>query len=103
MAVSTDVSDPQRPVLVLSGEIDLACADEVADAGVTLLRQAPDAGRIVIDLGAVEFLDSSGLSALLQIRRAAAADGVEVALRNITRPVGVLLRLTGVEDLFAPE
>jgi anti-sigma B factor antagonist len=100
MAVSTDRSDPERPVLVLSGEIDLACADEVAAAGVALLRDTPGPVRIVVDLGAVEFLDSSGLSALLQIRRAAAAEGVEVALREITRPIGVLLQLTGVEELF---
>ena len=103
MAVSIDLSNPDRPVLVLSGEIDLACAGEVADAGVNLLHKAPDAARIVIDMGAVEFLDSSGLSAVLQVRRAAAVDGVEVALRDVTKPVGMLLRLTGVEELFAAE
>jgi anti-sigma B factor antagonist len=100
MAVSTDRSDPERPVLVLSGEIDLACADDVAEAGVALLHHTPGPARIVVDLGAVEFLDSSGLSALLQIRRAAVAQGVEVALRDVTRSVGVLLQLTGVEELF---
>jgi anti-sigma B factor antagonist len=101
MAITADLADPELPVLVLSGEIDMACADDVVAGGEQLLRDAPNARDLVVDLGQVEFIDSSGLSALLRLRRTAQGRDIAVALRDVPRSVSVLLRLAGVQDVFS--
>src|SRR4051812_41316922 len=55
-------------VLTVTGEIDLFTAGRFSDA----LGQAIDGGRgIEVDLTAVDFMDSTGLRALLEARRQA--------------------------------
>lgn len=52
--------------------------------------------RIVLDLGHVFFVDSSGLGAIVFALRRVAGRG-ELALCNVHDAVGSLLRLTGVD------
>ena len=53
-------------VVRLRGEIDLANAPEVRRALLDAVAGAP--GRVVVDLAAVEFMDSTALSTLLEAR-----------------------------------
>lgn len=88
-------------LVAVSGDVDLVVADEF---GAALDEAASAAGvdAVVVDLGEVPFMDSSGLHALLR-----AAD----ALRKAGTPVAVvaaygssperLLALSGVDDRFA--
>jgi anti-sigma B factor antagonist len=75
-AVRVDEQD-SGAVVSVAGEVDLGTAEELADA----LRGPTEAGkRVVLDLSACEFIDSSGLRALLGARSAAAAAGGSLAL-----------------------
>src|SRR5688500_3943222 len=59
-------------LFTIHGEVDLATADDLRDA---LLGPANDGARtIIVDLGRCTFIDSSGLRALLEARRALVAD-----------------------------
>jgi anti-sigma B factor antagonist len=61
-------------VLALSGELDLAGAPELTEA----LDAAKASGRpLTVDLRELEFIDSSGLGALVRFNNAAAAAGFE--------------------------
>src|SRR4051794_30442977 len=87
-----------RPVLRVEGEVDLLTTPvlvEALDAALT-----GDAA-LVVDLEAVEFMDSTGLRALLEARRRAedAGGGLQLRLRD-GGPVARLLDLAGVRDLF---
>jgi anti-sigma B factor antagonist len=86
-----------RPV----GEIDLATSDEVAAA----LDEMREAGfrRVVLDLSEVTFVDSSGIRAIVEARRAADRD--RVALVVVPGPPAVqrVFTLTGVADLVFRE
>lgn len=55
----------------LSGELDLAARPVVIKQVNGALVENADIERVAVDLGEVEFCDSSGLGALLDIRRAA--------------------------------
>jgi anti-anti-sigma factor len=93
------VNGPQCE-LVLSGEVDLQVVEvltrvarsHLADAGVH---------RLLVDVGAVTFLDSTGLGALVAIRNAAEAQGKEIMLANIPERVRLLLGITGLDGVFA--
>lgn len=63
--------DPVGTVAIaLSGELDLASADEL-DAAIRDAEET-DSGWIVVDLSDVSFIDSSGLSVLLTAKKRSA-------------------------------
>ncbi|MEU7000417.1 STAS domain-containing protein [Nonomuraea sp. NPDC046570] len=83
----------------VGGEIDLATAPElcahvagVLDTGVT---------RVTLDLGGVTFMDASGLTALLVLRRHALGTGATLHLAALPRQVRLILRVTGLDACFA--
>jgi anti-sigma B factor antagonist len=88
----------ERRTVVVSGEVDIASVDE-------LLREAYaclDGPAVVceIDLGAVTFIDSSGLGALVRIRNVAHERGKDVVLANVPDSVVRLFAVTGLAQVF---
>lgn len=85
-------------VLRLAGELDLATSRQLDQRVRTVLRGEAGVRRLVIDLGGLEFLDVSGLTALLHARdRIAASDGT-MALRRPRPMVLRMLSLLQLED-----
>lgn len=75
--VTVDDDDPIRTVVRVEGELDLGTAPKLSD----LLEGHAAAGkRVVLDLTACGFIDSSGLRALLSARSAADTAGGSFAL-----------------------
>lgn len=84
-------------VLTLSGELDASSAPQV-DHAVDLLV-SDGAGELLIDLGEVSFIDSSGLRSLIRARRAL-GDADVVRLRNPQVGTLRLLEITGLTEQF---
>lgn len=82
--------------IVLSGEVDMASAQMLEET----LAEACGAGakEIVIDLSGVEFMDSTGLSALLQGRAYCEAHNCSYSLTPAQRPVERVFKRTGIRD-----
>lgn len=105
MAKSFDIdvaTEGSNLVVRLSGELDLSAREAVFES-VTEPLDGGGVRRVAIDLGQVTFCDSSGLGALLDIRRAAGDAGVEMVLRNVPQPVARLLDLTDVDGWLTRE
>lgn len=86
----------------VAGELDMLTAPELSDE----LRAIVDSGRanaIVVDLGKVTFIDSSGLRALLEAGETSKERGVRFVLSVGEGPVKSLLALAGVMDWFEYE
>ncbi len=66
------------------------------------LIETIDAGRrkIVLDLAMVEFIDSSGLGAILSAVKHLGGNG-EMAVSNLAEPIQSLFRLTRLDRVFA--
>lgn len=86
----------------LAGELDLTSSDRVTEA-VTGALASTGVARVVLDMAGVTFCDSSGLGALLDVRRAAADRDVPVVLRDVTRQVARLLDLADVDGWLTRE
>ena len=88
-------------VLALSGELDLASAPmlerELREA------EATSPSRLVIDLGGLLFMDSTGLQALLRARERANSNGHQLALRRAPHQVQRVFELTKTVDAFTFE
>ncbi|HTN24858.1 MAG TPA: STAS domain-containing protein [Solirubrobacteraceae bacterium] len=80
----------------LEGELDLATADELERE---LLRvEGSDARSIVLDLSALEFIDSTGVRVLFQAGERSRADANRLALLRGPRAVQRVFELTGIQD-----
>lgn len=79
--------------LAVGGEIDVGCA-----AGIK--REVTEAATqdTVVDLGTLEFLDSTGIRLLVELRREAAADGRRLRFRDPQPRVLRLLDMTGLRE-----
>jgi anti-anti-sigma factor len=93
---SLRVSLDSDGAVIAEGDIDLA-GGPLLDAAI-LRVEGPN--PIVIDLGSVEFIDSSGLRSLLAASRRAETRGTKVVLRNPTSGVVRLLSITGTAEQF---
>jgi anti-anti-sigma factor len=67
------------------------------------LAENDDVERVAVDLGDVKFCDSSGLGALLDIRRAADKLGATIVLRAPSAGVARVLDIAGIDELLPRE
>jgi anti-anti-sigma factor len=86
--------DPQRRRVVVAGQFDLAAEEPfVRDVGGALGNGVTS---VLLDLLAVDFIDSSGVRAILRLR---AAHSDEVHLAEVSPAVERVLRIAGIADL----
>lgn len=94
-------SEPKGDVMVfrLRGSFDIATAPTARAA----LLEAADGGKhdIVVDLSQVDFLDSTGLGALIGAYRRAKERGGRVRLVTPDGQIARLLQITGLVRVFA--
>ena len=89
----------QHLVVAASGEVDSQSAPELRDTIVA--AYLADGRDVVLDLGGVTFIDSSGLSALVAAHRRLAADHAHLAARAARPGVARVLKVTGLDELLA--
>jgi anti-sigma B factor antagonist len=82
--------------LIPAGEVDLATIGQLQSELETLIKAG--FARVVIDLRGVEFLDSTGLHALLDANARAGQDGWQLAIIPGPRAVQRIFEITGVTD-----
>lgn len=98
MQLETEDHDEARLVTVSEARIDAAIAIQFKDAlRVAVGETAP---RVVLDLAAVKFLDSSGLGALVAARKLA-GPGRSFELAGLQESVARVFRLTRMDTVFA--
>jgi anti-anti-sigma factor len=84
----------------VAGEVDIETAPRMRAA----LAAAIDAGQpIVVDLGAVTFMDSFGFGVLAAAHQQGARAGTPVLLRAVSHRIRHLLGLLGLDEVLAIE
>jgi anti-sigma B factor antagonist len=90
--------DGEVAVIVPEGDIDLKTAPAVR---AELEAAQAEAGRVVLDLRQVAFMDSSGIRLLVEAQIAAERDGFAFAVVRGPAPVQRLFDLAGLEGRLA--
>lgn len=85
-------------VVELPPRLVMADAPEARTSLRNLIMQGRN--RLVLDLGKVAFIDSSGLSVLISTLKAAQAAHGEVVLLNPSAEVRALIELTRLHQIF---
>ena len=98
MALTIDVSRHERTtLLVLRGDLDLSTAAQLREALVEVIGEG---ARIVIDMEALDFLDSAGLGILVGGLKRARTHGGELELVCSNRAVLKPIEITGLDRVF---
>jgi anti-sigma B factor antagonist len=84
-------------LLVVQGELDGASAPELAEM---LLRLRTHRHPVVLDLAGVTFMDSTGLTTLLDAAVDAEREDWAFSIRAASAPVRRIIELAGVERLI---
>ncbi|HSL56263.1 MAG TPA: STAS domain-containing protein [Acidimicrobiales bacterium] len=97
MDLSMSIDDGSATLRV-AGEVDAHNCDQLSAAvdaaGAGALR------HLVVDASELEFIDSSGISALLALRERVTDHGGEFELRDPTPAVRRVIEITGLLDTF---
>jgi anti-sigma B factor antagonist len=87
--------------ITLAGEFDMTGTDRFWAFVSEALAEDPK--EITVDAQGLEFIDSSGLLALLRARDAGLEAGVPFAIRHPSAALRRIVELCGVAELLAPE
>jgi len=87
-------------VLKLSGDLDSFTSERLMSAASVWI---PEDGRLQINLDDLEYIDSSGLSALVMISEQARKKGVPMSIACDNARVYRVLEITGLRDFFKVE
>jgi anti-sigma B factor antagonist len=91
--------DAHRQVLVVAGELDLFGVPDLKRTLAELIERG--VRRVVVDLSAVTFLDSTALGVILGAMRRLRARGGELAVVNLNPSITQLLEITGLDQMLA--
>ncbi len=88
-------ADDANYVLWLSGELDLVSAGMLETRIAELCTDG--AGRIVLEMSGLEFMDSTGLRALLTSQELCGVNSCQLLIGEMSTQVSRLLELSGLE------
>lgn len=86
------------PVVDMTGEIDVYQAPRLRERLEALLDSGES--RLVLNLGAVSYIDSTGLGTLVAVRKRALSSGGEVRLLCPNPSIRRVFEITGLLSVF---
>jgi anti-anti-sigma factor len=86
------------PVVEIAGDLDYETAGRLREVCAGLPLHSGQ--RLVIDLAAMEFCDSTGITALIAARNHALAARAEIALAAVPDNTMRILRIVGLDQIF---
>jgi len=84
--------------MTLSGDLDAFTSRRLRERLAEVFASGPE--EIVIDLAAVEFIDSTALGVLVGALKLARQNGGDVRLRGATPAAKQVFDVTGLSDVF---
>jgi len=100
--VGLDV-EGQDAVVRAAGDLDLASVPRLDAVLEEAFGVGADVARVVVDASAIEFIDSSGLTALVKAHRRAGEAGLRMVVRDPSERVRRTFALTRLDGVFEIE
>jgi anti-sigma B factor antagonist len=100
LATQMETDSDGRAVLTAAGDIDLASAGVLRDA---MARALEERASLIVDVGGVGFIDSSGLTALVWGHWEALKAGGSFSLRRPSPMLRRLMEVTSLDSLLVVE
>ena len=84
-------------IVVLKGDVDLESSPAAREV---LLKSVEGAGKVLVDLSSVTYIDSSGVASLVEALQAAKRNGGIFALVAASDPTRRVLELARLDKVF---
>jgi len=91
-------SEGSTTIISVHGDVDLSKSNELRSVLHPVLAAKPD--RVVVDLGGVSFMDSSGVATLIEALQIAKRADIYFVLCSLTTGVRSIIELTRLDQLF---
>jgi len=85
-------------VVEVVGDVDLGRAPELQKALLEVADRRPS--RIVVDLGGVAYMDSSGVASLVKLLSRTRRCGIHLSLAALTQRVRGVFEITRLDEVF---
>jgi anti-anti-sigma factor len=92
------VREGDERCVCLYGELDISCGDALDREMLEV--ESEDVKRIVLDLSGLQFMDSTGVRALLSLHARSQADSNRLVILRGAPAVQQVLEITGVDRLL---
>ncbi|MFD1172161.1 STAS domain-containing protein [Oceanobacillus picturae] len=92
------VEESNKSVVNLSGEIDAYTAPNLKESLLPLTQKEGNA--VEVDLGNVNYMDSTGLGVFISALKSTKENGSEMKLVNIQDRVLRLFKITGLDEIM---
>ena len=93
-SVEASLDDMGVPVVSISGELDMSNAEAVSVAIEAVIDD--QANRVIFELGALTFMDSTGITLLLEVCNRVGS----IEVRSPTSTVRRVIEITGLAETF---
>lgn len=98
MNLSLDVQrSADHTTVVVVGDVDIDTSEELRG---TLIGLGDEGGLVVVDCSGLEFVDSTGLAALLAAHKAISAKGGSLQITKAPPMLVKLVRIVGLDGLL---
>ena len=92
-------AQPGQTILVLHGELDMATESQLRDVAMAQLGVSGLA-KLGLDLADITFLDSSGISVLVDLRNHANDRGIDLEILAVSQRAARILTIVGLAEAF---
>ena len=100
MDLRVETARPGTAVVRLDGRLDLVSAGEAKQGMVDAVESGQR--RLVVDMANVDFVDSSGLGAIVGVLKAARQAGGDLRIARPTEQLRSILELTMLDRVLRP-
>lgn len=87
-----------KTIIKLFGELDIYVSSDFKDDVLEILEKNKD--HLYLDLKELEYIDSTGLGALIALVKAANEIEKKVYLKDVNERIRKLFKITALEDMF---
>jgi anti-anti-sigma factor len=92
-------AQPGQAILVLQGELDMATKSQLRDVAMAQLG-ASGLAKLGLDLADITFLDSCGISVLVDLRNQANDRGIYMEILAVSQRAARILTIVGLAEAF---
>ncbi|CAN5260256.1 MAG: STAS domain-containing protein [Nocardioides sp.] len=98
LSITTRDGVEGRTTLVLVGSVDLITRTELVETGRRILMEGRN---LDLDMLEVDFIDSTGIGALVDLHNVAKAHGTQLRIPQMSTRVDRILQVTGLAQTWA--
>jgi len=101
MNVQFTITEQGAGILKLDGGLNAANVDDFREPCFRWLAEHEGLNLIVLDLGAVDFIDSAGLGVMVELLKRVSERGGDVRLADLQKQARIVFEITRAYKIFA--